>query len=174
MNAVRDGRAPARRPTMQFANVVPGVPSYEHNSTPSVTHPGGVQRLNPNVFVSILDPSTGACLGDEGPQNCQVGNLDRNALRGPEFAWSDFYRSKWIPPTGRWRLRLDVQFFNLCNRPDFGLPSIMMAGIPGTPSAQTKFCALTCTTSLLTGLQVVGLGGDRTPRMFVVQGRLEF
>ena len=80
----------------QFASVVPGVPLYEHNPIPGVTQPGTIQWLNPNAFVSAVDPSTGACNGGDTPQNCQFGNLGRNALRGPDFFWSDFYLTKWF------------------------------------------------------------------------------
>jgi hypothetical protein len=158
----------------QFASVVSGVPLYEHNSIPGVTQPGAVQWLNPNAFVSTVDPSTGACFGGDSPRNCQFGNLGRNALRGPDFAWSDFYLSKWIPLTEQLKLRLDVQFFNVFNHPNFGLPSIVLAGIPGKHSTQTGFGALTYTTSPPTGLLGVGLGGDSTPRMIAFQARLEF
>ena len=84
-NGIVNGSGP------QFASVVPGVPLYEHNPIPGVTQPGTVQWLNPDAFVSTVDPSTGACFGGDSPKNCQFGNLGRNALRGPNFAWSDFY-----------------------------------------------------------------------------------
>jgi hypothetical protein len=51
---------------------------------------------------------------------------------------------------------------------------MVLAGIPGKPSAQTGFGALTTTTSPPTGLLGVGLGGDSTPRMIAFQMRLEF
>jgi hypothetical protein len=167
-NGVVNGSGP------QFASVVPGVPLYEHNPIPGVTQPGTVQWLNPDAFVSTVDPSTGACLGGDSPKNCQFGNLGRNALRGPNFAWSDFYLSKWFPLTEQVKLRFDVQFFNVFNHPNFGLPSMVLAGIPGKPSTQTGFGALTYTTSPPTGLLGVGLGGDSTPRMIAFQLRLEF
>jgi hypothetical protein len=44
------------------------------------------------------------------------------------------------------------------------------AGIPGKPSTQTGFGALTYITSSPSGL----LGGDSTPRMIAFQLRLEF
>ena len=47
----------------QYASVVPGVPLYEHNPIPGVTQPGTIQWLNPDAFVSAVDPSTGACAG---------------------------------------------------------------------------------------------------------------
>jgi len=158
----------------QFASVVPGVPLYEHNPIPGVTQPGTVQWLNPNAFVSTVDPSTGACLGGDSPQHCQFGNLGRNALRGPDFTWSDLYITKWFSLTERTRLRFDTQFFNVFNHPNFALPSMLFAGIPGKPSTQTGFGALTYAMSPPTGLLGVGLGGDSTVRMIAFQLRLEF
>jgi hypothetical protein len=158
----------------QFANVVPGVPLYEHNAIPGVTQPGTIQWLNPNAFVSTVDPSTGACVGGNTPQTCQFGNLGRNALRGPDFTWSDLYLTKWFTLREHLKLRLDCQAFNLFNHPNFGLPVAGYAGVPGKPSTQTGFGALTYTTSPPTGLLGVGLGGDSSPRMIAFQARLEF
>jgi hypothetical protein len=167
-NGIVNGSGP------QFASVVPGVPLYEHKPIPGITQPGTVQWLNPDAFVSTVDPSTGACLGGDSSKNCQFGNLGRNALRGPNFTWSDFYLSKWFPLTEQLKLRFDAQFFNVFNHPNFGLPSMVLAGIPGKPTTQTGFGALTYTTSPPTGLLGVGLGGDSTPRMIAFQLRLEF
>jgi hypothetical protein len=175
-NGIVNGSGP------QFASVIPGVPLYEHNPIPGVTQPGTVQWLNPNAFVSAVDPSTGACFDSinpnnphaDTPKNCQFGNLGRNALRGPNFTWSDFYLSKKFSITEQLKLRFDTQFFNVFNHPNFALPSMVLAGIPGNPSTQTGFGALTSTTSPPTGLLGVGLGGDSTPRMIAFQLRLEF
>jgi hypothetical protein len=167
-NGIVNGSGP------QFASVVPGVPLYEHNPIPGVTQAGTVQWLNPAAFVSTVDPSTGACFGGDSPKNCQFGNLGRNALRGPNFTWSDFYLSKWFPLAEHLKLRFDAQFFNVFNHPNFGLPSMVLAGIPGKPATQTGFGALTYTTSPPTGLLGVGLGGDSTPRMIAFQMRMEF
>ena len=158
----------------QFASVVPGVPLYDHNSISGVTQPGTVQWLNPDAFVSTVDPSTGACFGGNNPKNCQFGHLGRNALRGPNFAWSDFYLTKSFSLTERVKLRFDTQFFNVFNHPNFALPSMVLAGVPGKSTTQTGFGALTYTTSPPTGLLGVGLGGDSTPRMIAFQLRLEF
>ena len=167
-NGIVNGSGP------QFASVVPGVPLYEHNPIPGVTQPGTVQWLNPNAFISTVDPSTGACLGGDSPTNCQFGNLHRNALRGPKFSWSDFYLSKLFPLTEQIKLRFDVQFFNVFNHANFGLPSMVLSGIPGKPTTQTGFGAFTYSTAPPTGLLGVGLGGDSTPRMIAFQLRLEF
>ena len=159
----------------QFASIVPGVDPYcRHCNIPNVTQPGTIQWLNPDAFFSAVDPSTGECSGGDGPRNCQFGSLGRNALRGPDFVWNDFYLTKWFPVTEHMKLRLEAQFFNVFNHPDFALPSMTLAGIPGNPGTQTGFGALTSTTSPPTGLLGVGLGGDSSPRMIAFQARLEF
>jgi hypothetical protein len=158
----------------QFSSVVPGVPLYEHHPIPGVTQAGTLQWLNPDAFVSAVDPSTGQCYGGDSPQTCQFGALGRNALRGPDFLWSDFYLTKWFPLTEHVKLRFEGQFFNVFNHPNFALPSMVQAGIPGNASTQSGFGALTSTTSPPTGLLGVGLGGDSSPRMIAFQARLEF
>ena len=145
-----------------------------HSAVPGVTQPGTIQWLNPNAFVSAVDPSTGACYGGDSAGNCQFGSLGRNSLRGPQFVWSDFYLTKWFALGERAKLRIEGQFFNVFNHPNFGLPSMVLAGIPGKPSTQTGFGALTYTTSPPTGLLGVGLGGDSSPRMIALHTRVEF
>jgi hypothetical protein len=158
----------------QFASAVPGAPLYEHSPIPGVTQPGTLQWLNPNAFVSTVDPSTGACFGGDSATNCQFGNLGRNALRGPDFVWSDFYLTKYFALGEKLKLRFDAQFFNVFNHPNFALPSMVLAGVPGKLFTQTGFGALTYTTSPPTGLLGVGLGGDSTPRMIAFQLHLDF
>ena len=82
--------------------------------------------------------------------------------------------TKWFTLNERVKLRVEGQFFNVFNHPNFALPSIVIAGIPGQPSTQTGFGALTATTSPPTGLLGVGLGGDSSPRMIAFQARIEF
>src|SRR5487761_95522 len=167
-NGIINGSGP------QFASVIPGVPLYEHHPIPGVTQPGTIQWLNPSAFDSEVAPSTGACAGGNNPANCQFGNLGRNALRGPNFFWSDFYLTKWFTLSEHLRLRVDAQFFNVFNHPNFALPTNVYAGIPGKSATQTGFGALTYTTSPPTGLLGIGLGGDSSPRTIAVQVRLEF
>ena len=81
----------------QFANVVPGVPLYEHHPVAGVTQPGTIQWLNPDAFVSAVDPSTGACNGGDSPQNCQFGNLGRNALRGSGLLLERLLSDEMVP-----------------------------------------------------------------------------
>lgn len=158
----------------QFASVVAGVPIYDTTPIPGVTQPGTIQWLNPNAFVSSVDPSTGACVGGDSVKDCQFGNLGRNLLRGPDFTSSDLYITKWFALNERVKLRIEAQFFNVFNHPNFGLPISGYAGVPGKPSTQTGFGALTYATSAPTGLLGVGLGGDSSPRMIAFQTKLEF
>ncbi len=158
----------------QFASAVPGVPLYERHPIPGVTQAGTLQWLNPDAFVSAVDPSTGQCYGGDSALTCQFGSLGRNALRGPGFLWSDFYLTKWFPLSEHVKLRFESQFFNVFNHPNFALPSMVQAGIPGNPSTQSGFGSLSYTTSPPTGLLGVGLGGDSSPRMVAFQARLEF
>ena len=157
----------------QFASVVAGVPLYSHQSISGVTQPGTIQWLNPNAFVSAVNPSTGACSGGDSAATCQFGDLGRNSLRGPDFTWSDLYITKRFRLSEKVSLRLEGQFFNVFNHPNFALPSVV-AGIPGRPGTQTGFGAINSTTSPPTGLLGVGLGGDNSPRMIAIQARLEF
>lgn len=82
--------------------------------------------------------------------------------------------TKWFKVTEKVKLRIDAQFFNVFNHPNFALPGMVLAGVPGKPSTQTGFGALTSTTSPPTGLLGVGLGGDNSPRMVALQAKLEF
>ncbi len=169
----------------QFASAIPGVRLYAHHLVSGVTPQGAIQWLNPDAFVSTVDPMqqtlasgqivpAGSCYGGDTSQNCQFGSLGRNALRGPDFFWSDFYLTKWFQLSESVKLRIDGQFFNVFNHPNFGLPSDVLAGIPGQTSTQAGFGALTYTTAPPTGLLGVGLGGDSSPRIIALQARLEF
>jgi hypothetical protein len=158
----------------QFASLVPGVDPYCRHCNLTSTQPGTVQWLNPDAFISAVDPSTGACVGGDSAANCQFGSSGRNQFRGPGFFWSDMYLTKRVPLGDRLIMRLDAQFFNVFNHPNFGLPSIALAGNPKNPSTLTGFGALTYTTSPPTGLLGVGLGGDSSPRMIALQAKVEF
>ena len=156
----------------QFANRVPGVPLYRKTPYPGVTVAGTRQWLNPDAFVSVVDPTTGGCTGGDGISNCQFGDAGRNTVRGPHFTDSDIYLTKSFPLKAGVSLRIDAQFFNAFNHPNFALPSNVEAGVPGYVPA--RFGTLESTISPPTGLLGVGLGGDSAPRMIAFQGRIEF
>ena len=105
-----------------------------------------------------------------------IANSETSAAvhRAVPISWSDFHLTKWFPLTDHVKLRFEGQFFNVFNHPIFGLPSMVLAGIPEKPSTQTGFGALTYTTAPPTGLLRVGLGGDSSPRMIAFQARVKF
>jgi hypothetical protein len=161
-----------------YANRVPGVPLYLATPYPGVTASGTKQWLNPAAFVSVVDPTTGACytgaLGvqNDNPAACQFGNSGRNSVRGPHFTDSDINITKVFSIREGIKLRIDTQLFNAFNHPNFALPTTVQAGVPG--SAIARFGTLQSTTTPPTGLLGVGLGGDSSPRMIAFQGRIEF
>ncbi len=157
----------------QYANRLPGVPLYRKTPVSGVTQPGSLQWLNPDAFASVVDPSTGECVGGDTAANCQFGNSGRNNYRGPHFTYSEVYVTKTIPIADHITFRFDTQVFNVFNHPNFALPN-NQAGIPGEPATQTGFGAVASTISPPTGLLGVGLGGDSSPRMIAFQGRIEF
>jgi len=156
-----------------YANRVPGVPVYQKNPVAGVTVAGTKQWLNPDAFVSVVDPATGACTGGDSTANCQFGNTGRNSVRGPHYTGSDIYITKTIPIKEGITFRFDTQMFNAFNHPNFALPSEVEAGVPGA-SIPARFGTLESTISPPTGLLGVGLGGDSSPRMIAFQGRVEF
>ncbi len=156
-----------------YANRVPGAPAYIRNPVAGVTVAGTKQWLNPNAFVSVVDPATGGCTGGNSPANCQFGNSGRNSVRGPHYTNSDIYISKTFPIHAGITFRLDAQMFDAFNHPNFALPSEVEAGVPGG-SIPARFGTLESTISPPTGLLGVGLGGDSSPRMIAFQGRIEF
>jgi hypothetical protein len=161
-----------------YANRVPGVPLYRKAPYTGVTVSGTQQWLNPDAFISVVDPTTGACytgtLGvqHDSPAICQFGDSGRNSVRGPHFTYSDMFITKTFPIREGIKLRIDGQLFNAFNHPNFALPGTVQAGVPGSPIA--RFGTLQSTTSPPTGLLGVGLGGDSSPRMIAFQGRIEF
>jgi hypothetical protein len=157
----------------QFARRVPGMPLYRKTAYSGVTVAGTKQWLNPDAFVSVVNPTTGGCTGGDSVANCQFGNAGRNTVRGPHFTDSDIYLTRKFSLTERASLRFDTQMFNAFNHPNFALPGDVQAGVPGV-YVPAKFGTLESTISPPTGLLGVGLGGDSSPRMIAFQARIEF
>jgi hypothetical protein len=156
-----------------YANRVPGVPEYRRTPVAGVTVAGTKQWLNPDAFVSVVDPATGACTAGDSPVHCQFGDSGRNSVRGPHYTSSDIYITKTFPIREGVAFRLDGQMFNAFNHPNFALPSEVEAGVP-SGAIPARFGTLESTISPPTGLLGVGLGGDSSPRMIAFQGRIEF
>ena len=156
----------------QFARRVPVQAVYQKSPVAGAIA-GTRQWLNPNAFISVVDPTTGACTGGDSEADCQFGDAGRNSVRGPHFADSDIYLSRKFPLREGASFRFDVQLFNAFNHPNFALPGSVEAGVPGE-YVPPKFGTLESTISPPTGLLGVGLGGDSSPRMVAFEGRIEF
>jgi hypothetical protein len=159
-----------------FADTVPGETyngAYTHGPIQGVTQAGQVQFLNPYAFQSVIDPSTGACFGGNSPATCQFGNVARNSLFGPGFLWTDLFVSKYIQLSEKLKLRIDGQFYNMLNHPNFNFPGTSF-GIPSEPGTLTGVGTISSLVSPPTGLLGSFLGGDSAVRMIAFQARLEF
>lgn len=156
-----------------FANVVPGQSLYSRLTAPG-TQPGTIQWLNPNAFQGVIDPNTFGCFPANESQFCKAGTLGRNALRGPGFRWMNLSITKRFKMNEKVSLRVDTQFFNVFNHPNFAIPSSLVAGIPGDLSTLAGFGAISSSVSPVTGLLGSGLGGDTSIRMIALGARIEF
>lgn len=158
--------------------LLPPLQHFERDTTghDSVAQPRGIYigRRSERAAHRWSKHSGRILLWRRQPEELSIRKPRPQFSAGPDFLWSDFYLTKWFSLTEHVKLRFESQFFNVFNHPNFGLPSVVQAGIPGQPSTQTGFGSLTYTTSPPTGLLGVGLGGDSTPRMIAFQARLEF
>ncbi|MHB8735230.1 MAG: carboxypeptidase-like regulatory domain-containing protein [Terriglobales bacterium] len=168
-----------------FANPVNGVSPYTKSNVTGVTQTGQVQWLNPNAFASVWDTNTSSCyspaLGNEAVDaaHCQFGTLARNSLRAPAFTWSDMFITKNTHITEKMVLRLEGQFYNVFNHPNFGFPSTTAgipttSNVPGALNTLTGFGTISNLVSPPTGLLGSFLGGDSAVRMIALNARLEF
>jgi len=159
-----------------FANQVAGQNPYTQTNIQGVTQKGTIQWLNPNAFQSVIDTTTGTCFPTTNVQNCQDGDTGRNAFRAPGFRWTDLDIGKRFKISEKVGLKVDAQFYNLFNHPNFGYPNSggPVAGIPGKTATLTGFGSINETVSAQTGLLGGGLGGDSSVRMIAFRGRIEF
>jgi hypothetical protein len=163
----------------QYANANPGVPIYSRNVPISgvTVSPGEVQWLNPNAFTSVINPDTGDCVGAVpgvfDPTHCQFGNAGRNTLNAPGFRWGDFFLTKRFKIRENMAIRIEGQFYNIFNHPNFGYPGSTY-GVPGVADTLIDKGVVTGTTNPPTGLLGSGLGGDTSVRMIALSARFEF
>jgi hypothetical protein len=141
----------------QFASVVPGVPLYANGPVAGVTQPGTIQWLNPDAFVSAVDPARAPVTAATIRRTASSAIWGATACAAPILCGAIFYVTRRFRLREGLTLRMDGQFFNVLNHPNFALPSVV-AGIPGQPATQTGFGAITSTTSPPTGLLGWGWG----------------
>jgi hypothetical protein len=114
--------------------------------------------LTNSQFSSVIDPSSGLMVG--------LGNQSRNQYQGPGYFNTDLSVSKSIRVSEKVEFSLGAQFFNLFNHPNFAAPvsnieSPLFGQIVNTVSAPT---------SILGSF----LGGDASPRLIQLHGRITF
>lgn len=91
---------------------------------------GPNNQLNASIFKlpcgGIVDPTAG-CAGDASTATTEgtssLGNIPRNAGRGPRFAQVDVTFIKHTPITQRLNTEFRVDLFNIANHPNFANPS---------------------------------------------------
>ena len=116
-NGIVNGSGP------QFASVVPGVPLYEHNPIPGVTQPGTIQWLNPECFRFHRRSEHRRVHGRRYCRRTASSEIwDATPCAVPISSGAILYLTKWFALNERVKLRIDGQFFNLFNHPNFGLP----------------------------------------------------
>ncbi|MGH9535324.1 MAG: carboxypeptidase regulatory-like domain-containing protein [Terriglobales bacterium] len=163
-----------------FPNLVSGEPLYETTSISGITQSNQIQWLNPSAFASVMDTATGDCY-DAATRTealdaaaCQFGDLGRNVLRGPGFAWTDMSLSKFFQVTEHVRFQAEVTAYNLFNHPNFQQPGGTTAGVPGVGGTLTGFGTISSTVGSPTSILGFGLGGDDSVRMIALEGKLVF
>ncbi len=137
-SSVPDGNTSSQRP-----DLVPGV---------SLTPPGGKsigEWINPAAFAT--------------PSNGTFGNAPRDVARGPGAWQIDMGVNKNIPLTEKVRLQFRLEFFNIFNHPQYGLPQ-------ATYGVQS-FGSIIQTVNTTTPVSPIGSG---TPREMQFALKLEF
>lgn len=92
----------------------------------------------------------------------------RNRFRGPGYFDTDFalIKNTKIPGWDKGKLGIGLQFFNLFNHPNFGLPD--------NGSSDSTFGQISYMDSPPTGILGSGLGGDASPRNIQLKVQLQF
>jgi len=153
--------------------MIPGVPLYEHKPIPGVTQPGTVQlaqskcvRLHGrskhgrNAMAAIVRRFV----------NSAISAATRSAV--PILPGAIFYLTEMVSLNRACKATFRHSVLQCLQPSEFGLPSMVLAGIPGKPSTQTGFGALTYTTSPRPAYSASGWAVDSTPRMIAFQARL--
>ena len=126
---------------------------------------GGPDRfLNLAAFAAPCTPNgDGGCAGGQ-----HFGSLPRNAFYGPSFHNVDLSLVKNTPLSGRAKLQLRLDAFNLFNHPNFASPMLpnfaidfLQNGIDPATNRGIGFLPLTATPDVGGGNPFLGGGGPR-------------
>ncbi|HKE84343.1 MAG TPA: TonB-dependent receptor [Vicinamibacterales bacterium] len=124
------GGAPVTTPVIN----IPGGGSSRGTQRPDVI-PGVAPYVSSNASGFFLNPAAFRV-----PMPGTIGNLPRNALRGPVFRQIDLSLTKRVPLSGSHALEFRADIYNLTNRVNFANPtSVLSAATPSSPTATGSF-----------------------------------
>jgi hypothetical protein len=133
---------------------------------------GSDQFLNLSAFQvpCTWDPAAGDCV----PGTSHFGNLPRNAYRGPGYKNLDVAFAKSIVLSGRTRLQLRIDFFNILNFTNYSNPlmpnfstDFLMNGTDPNTGRGIGYLALSATPDVAVGNPFLGGGGPRNMQLSV-------
>ena len=148
------------------------IPNATKPCLPPETLPSGA--INPGALFVQPGCETGFDTGNlpSASDPCGGRNVSfaqgRNRFRGPHYFNTDFSLTKntKLPRWEGGRLGIGIQFYNLFNHPNFGLPD---AGLPSPTFGNLVYSEAPPTTLLGSGL-----GGDASGRMIELRLHLQF
>jgi len=110
-------------------NLVPGVPVYLHQALRAGTGQANRGYLNPAAFAQVTAPCITSLPSGTPltPLNCPtygtLGNISRNAFRGPTAYQFDAQISRIFPIYERLNATFRLEAFNVLNHPNFSNPT---------------------------------------------------
>jgi hypothetical protein len=100
-----------------------GTPTGAPITTPSCATTPNAAFAIPCTFNSVATvPATGAPFYAVIPGSCTPGDMQRDALQGPDFVNTDFSVVKNTKIKERFNLQFRSEFFDIFNHPNFGNP----------------------------------------------------
>jgi hypothetical protein len=107
------------------------------------------------------------------------GQQERNQVFGPSYTDTDMsvYKSFDFPHYEKAHLQLGVQFFNLLNHPNFSLPNHDLSSCTGTganPCAGSNLGTVSSAVNPPTSILGSFIGGDASPRLIQLKGKINF
>ncbi len=131
---------------------------------------GPAQFLNLSAFAAPCTWDTAAQNGCTGGQH--IGNLGRNAFRGPAYKNFDFSIARTFNVTERFKARFAADFFNILNHPNFSNPVLPNYVVDAAFNGDTNgvghgFLPITATPDVGGGNPFLGGGGPRDIQLSV-------
>jgi hypothetical protein len=128
------------------------------------------QFLNLSAFAAPCTWDTSTQNGCTGGQH--IGNLGRNAFRGPAYKNFDFSIARTFNVTERFKARFAADFFNILNHPNFSNPVLPNYVVDAAFNGDTNgvghgFLPITATPDVGGGNPFLGGGGPRDIQLSV-------